>query len=66
MTGNSRASIEMPASRMRHTVCASCGYRFERNDEVYRIHETGDVIHRDCRMEYFEDNIDEFASEDVI
>ena len=44
------------------TVCAQCGYRFEKGDEVLEINETGDVIHEDCRADYFEDNIEEFST----
>ena len=66
MTQTARAMKDIPPSRLRSTACASCGYRFEKNDEMLHIHQTGDYIHKDCRMEYFEDNISEFADEEVL
>ena len=50
-------------SRHHVTACAQCGYRLISGDSVLRIHETGDVIHRDCWMDYFEENMDSFALE---
>ncbi len=48
--------------RLMMTACAQCGYRFEKGDVALEINETGDVIHDGCRMDYFEDNIEEFSS----
>ncbi len=45
------------------TVCAWCGYRFERGDEALRVKDTGDIIHKDCWMEYSDDNVQELTSE---
>ena len=45
------------------TLCAQCGYRFVRGDEGYRVRETGDVIHRDCLMDYIDDNVNELCDE---
>ena len=39
------------------TMCAQCGYLFERGDEALRVHETGDIIHKDCWQEYTDDNL---------
>ncbi len=40
------------------TLCAQCGYRFVRGDEALKIHETGDIVHYECLMDYTEDNVD--------
>ena len=45
----------------RSTVCAQCGYGFVKGDEALRIKETGDIIHRECYMDYTDDNIDELS-----
>jgi len=50
-----------PKARYRSTVCAVCGYRFERGDSVYNVKETGDLIHTDCWEDYFEENEDSFV-----
>lgn len=42
-------------------VCAQCGYRFAKGDEGYVIKATDDIIHRDCFMDYAEDNMAEFC-----
>ena len=44
------------------TVCAQCGYRFVRGDEGLWVKETGDVIHKDCWLDYSDDNADEFTN----
>lgn len=44
------------------TVCAQCGYRFAKYDDAIRVNCTGDVIHKDCWMEYSDDNIDQLSS----
>lgn len=44
-----------------YTVCAQCGYRFERGDEALRIKETGDIVHNDCYVDYMDDNVTELA-----
>lgn len=43
------------------TVCAQCGYRFVDGDEALRVRQTGDIIHRDCWMDYTEDNREELS-----
>lgn len=39
------------------TVCAQCGYRFTKFDDAVRVNDTGDVIHKECWMEYSDENI---------
>ena len=46
-----------------NTVCAQCGYRFARGDEALRVKATGDIIHRECLMDYTEDNMNELTEE---
>ena len=48
-------------SRCHITACAQCGYRLIVGDSALHVHETGDVIHKDCWMDYFEENMDNFA-----
>ncbi len=43
------------------TICAQCGYRFHRCDDVVRVKQTGDVIHRGCFTDYAEDSIGEMC-----
>ena len=43
------------------TFCAQCGYRFVRGDEILRLNHSRDLIHRDCFIDYCDDNIDELA-----
>lgn len=38
------------------SVCAQCGYRFAAGDDVIKVNATGDVIHRDCFIDYADDN----------
>ena len=45
----------------RMLVYAQCGYRFVKGDEGFVIKATEDIIHRDCFIDYTEDNISEFA-----
>ena len=47
--------------RRHTTLCAQCGYAFAKGDEAYYVKATGDLIHRDCFMDYTDDNIDEFT-----
>lgn len=58
---NSRNRFE--AFSASSTVCAQCGYRFIRGDEAYRVNETGDVIHRECWIDYSDDYVGELCSE---
>ncbi len=44
-----------------YTVCAQCGYRFVSGDEALVVKQTGDMIHRDCYMDYNEDNMNELC-----
>lgn len=43
------------------TICAQCGYRFIKGDEALRVKETGDIIHRECYMDYTDDNVTELT-----
>lgn len=43
------------------TVCAQCGYRFARGEGALKIRQTGDVIHRECFMDYTDDNKEELC-----
>lgn len=52
---------EYTANGRRKTVCAQCGYMLVSGDTALRVHETGDIIHRECRVDYFDDNMEEFA-----
>ncbi|MBP3580323.1 MAG: hypothetical protein J6K12_03630 [Clostridia bacterium] len=45
------------------TACAQCGYQLINGDSALRVHETGDIIHKDCWMDYFDENMGEFAIE---
>ncbi len=45
------------------TICAQCGYRFIRGDIILRVHQTGDMIHKDCFMDYADDNVEEMCDE---
>lgn len=45
------------------TVCAQCGYRFVRSDEILRVNQTGDLIHKDCWTDYCDDNVEELTYE---
>ncbi len=40
------------------TVCAQCSYRFVKGDDVLKIRITGDIIHKDCFIDYADDNMD--------
>jgi len=44
-------------------VCAMCGYRFEKYDDVIMVKGTGDAIHRDCWMDYSDENMGELTRE---
>ena len=62
MIGNRQEIIDdFTASRCHITACAQCGYRLIKGDSVLRVNETGDVIHRDCWIDYFDENMEEFA-----
>ena len=39
-------------------MCAQCGYRFAVGDDVIKVNATGDIIHRDCFIDYADDNAD--------
>lgn len=43
------------------TVCAQCGYRFYVGDDIVRVKQTGDVIHRDCFADYSVDSVSELC-----
>lgn len=43
------------------TVCAQCGYRFISGDEAMKILQTGDIVHRDCWIDYADDYSDELT-----
>lgn len=47
-------------------VCAQCGYRFTVGDEVLRVKATGDIVHRDCFIDYADDNIELLTSQTVL
>lgn len=40
------------------TVCAGCGYRFVKGDDAVKVKQTGDVVHRECWVDYANDSID--------
>ena len=40
------------------SVCTQCGYRFAVGDDVIKVNATGDIIHRDCFIDYADDNAD--------
>lgn len=44
-------------------LCAQCGYRFALGDDGFRVKQTGDIIHRDCFMDYMDDNVNELCDE---
>ncbi len=44
------------------SVCAQCGYRFARSDDVLEVHETGDLVHKECFIDYADDNVNTLAS----
>ena len=42
-------------------VCAQCGYRFVKGDEAYVVKPTEDIIHKDCFLDYAEDNMNDLC-----
>lgn len=52
---------EYTTSGRRKTICAQCGYNLTESDTALRVYETGDIIHWDCRVDYFDENMEEFA-----
>ncbi len=48
------------------TVCAQCGYRFSKYDEAIRIKSTDDVIHRDCWIDYSDENVNELCEQVIL
>ena len=43
------------------TICAQCGYRFHKSDDIVRVKQTGDAVHRNCFADYAEDSVSELC-----
>ena len=64
MTDKTQENIQYFSAHGRHmTVCAQCGYRLMKSDTVLNVNETGDLIHKDCWVDYFDENLGLFACE---